>query len=81
MEKKRLTREDVEAILKRIIIDNTENGVGTRHSDKEMRTRATLQRTTLEACRLYLLNERQREIEKKIDWMESVIKAIRMASG
>jgi hypothetical protein len=32
------------------------------------------------ACRLYLLNERQREIEKKIDWMESVIQTIKMAS-
>lgn len=79
-EKRTLTREDVEAILRDIIIDNTENGAGTKHSDKEMRTRAALQRCTLEACRLYLLNERQRDIEKKIDWMESVVKAIKMAS-
>jgi hypothetical protein len=73
-----LTREDVEAILRDFIIDN--HGAGTRHSDKEMRTRAAVQRCTLEVCRLYLLNERQHEIEVIIDWMESVIKSIKMAS-
>lgn len=80
-EKRTLTRQDVEAILRDIIIDNTEYGAGTRHSDREMRTRSSLQRCTLEACKLYLINERQREIEKKIDWIEGVIQKIKMASG
>jgi type IV secretory pathway protease TraF len=79
MEEKRLTREDVEAILRQIILDNTTSGTGKR-SDKELRTRTALQRCTLEACRLFLLSERQKELELKIDWMESVIKSIKMAS-
>jgi hypothetical protein len=48
---------------------------------KEMSSRAALQRCTLQEYHLYLLDERQREIEKKIDWMEGVIKSIKMASG
>lgn len=70
-----LTREEIEGILERIIKENAE----MKGTDGEQRIKTSLQRNILEACRLWLISDRQRDIEEKIRNIEDWINQVKMA--